>query len=69
MRSVGIVLKREHPGAHAAFEHVAKACPPARFITVEGADAPLPPKIERVSVDEFENESELVVVLGGDGTL
>ncbi|MEL6543252.1 MAG: NAD(+)/NADH kinase [Myxococcota bacterium] len=68
-KTLGIVLKREHPAAHEAFEHVVRASTAGRFITVEGPQTPLPEKLERVSVDEFETESDVVVVLGGDGTL
>lgn len=68
-RTIGIVLKKEHPAAHEAFEQVVRVVGDARFLTVEQPDTPLPKGLERVAVETFERESELVVVLGGDGTL
>lgn len=66
--TLGVVLKRQHPSAGEAFEHVRRSVPDARIITVEPDHAPLPDGVERVSHEEFER-SDLVVVLGGDGTL
>ncbi|MEO1481684.1 MAG: NAD(+)/NADH kinase [Myxococcota bacterium] len=66
--TLGVVLKRQHPSAGEAFEHVRRSVADARFVTVEPDDTPLPDGIERVSQEEFAR-SDLVVVLGGDGTL
>ncbi|MEO1172764.1 MAG: hypothetical protein AAFX94_12055, partial [Myxococcota bacterium] len=64
--TLGVVLKRQHPSAGEAFEHVRRSVADARFVTVEPDDTPLPDGIERVSQEEFAR-SDLVVVLGGDG--
>ncbi len=68
-RTLGIVLKKEHPAAHEAFEQVVRVAGDARFITVEREDTPLPEGLERVPVERFERDCDLVIVLGGDGTL
>lgn len=67
-KTIGVVLKRDHLGALDAFDRVFRLLPGARFVSVEPESIPLPRKIDRVSGTIFE-QADLVVVLGGDGTL
>lgn len=67
-KTLGVVLKRDTPEAGEAFLRVRRLAPENRYIAVEPEEVELPLGLERVNQAEFERSSELVVVLGGDGT-
>jgi NAD+ kinase len=71
-KTLAIVLKPGVPEAEAVFHQVHAACPGVRFIgeaTGHHAIVPSLTMIERMSASEVERLADLVVVIGGDGTL
>lgn len=67
--TIGLVIKRDDAGAREAFRHVAKLGTQHRLITVEKRPVAIPDGVHRVEPSVFESDAELMVVLGGDGTL
>lgn len=71
-KTIAIVLKPGTPDAQTVFAHIRAAWPEARFIgEAEGHHAvpPQVPGIERLWKGDLEAQAELMVVVGGDGTL
>lgn len=71
-KTIAIVLKPGVPDAESVFEQIYATWPRARYIgEAEGhhAVAPHLAHIERVSHAELEAQADLMVVIGGDGTL
>lgn len=71
-KTIGIVVKPGAPRALAALETVAEVAGDARFlIEASGHHAldEIPIEAERVDPAAMENESDLLLVFGGDGTL
>jgi len=71
-KTIGIVVKPGSPKALEALQSVAKAAGDAKFL-IEGsghhAVRDLPVEAKRVDAKVIEEESDLLIVFGGDGTL
>lgn len=72
VRTIGVVLKRDTPEAVTALERAVGIAADVRFvIEAEGlhaVDSP-PARVEPVDAATFERDIDLLLVLGGDGTL
>ncbi len=71
-KTIGVVLKRGAPEALAALATAQRVAPEARFVVeAKGyhALASLPAGVEALDAETIEREADLVLVLGGDGTL
>ena len=71
-KTIGVVLKPGVPDALTTLRTVQAAAPGLRFISEQAghhAIENLPPGVEAVDMPVFEREVDLVLVLGGDGTL
>jgi len=70
--TVGLVLKPGVAEAVTAMRQAVELAPSARFVVERGghhALADIPARVEPVDREVFEREVDLVLVLGGDGTL
>jgi NAD+ kinase len=71
-KTIGLVLKRNAPEALESLSVVQRAAPDARLLveaTGYHSFDPLPEGVESIDAETFASESDLVLVLGGDGTL
>ena len=72
IRTVGVVVKPNAPEAVEALKTLVSQHPELRFVAESigyHALEELPSEIDRVEPIDFQNVADLVVVLGGDGTL